>query len=293
MPLRRRSVAISIDNSRLEVDVKRGTFIVIVLFVAFAAPMIAQVIENRPSTAPLPTGAKQRDQEALLILSGTIGAAGGVEQLTTIRDLTETGTVTYYWSKEVTGNVTVKSQGHDRLKIDADLPTGKQITVIGSNGGTIIEPNGSRIPINGQSITDLGNLTMPSLALLEAMRDSSVGLVYAGMVTHNGSQVYDVRVMPSFPQAQDLKGKRSTDEARDFYIDTKTLLVTSITDSFHLGGRKDTALLHELSYSNYQLQNGVMAPLAITESVSGNPGLTMTLTQVSFNPGLAPADFSW
>jgi hypothetical protein len=273
--------------------VKRRMITMAGLFVGLASPLLAQAIQDSPSTGQQATEAKRRDQEALLVLSGTIEAAGGTERLRAIHDFTETGTITYSWAKGVTGNVTVKSQGHDRLKIDADLPLGKQTTVISNNGGTIIPPTGSRISIDRQSVTDLGNLTLPALSLLEAVRDSSISVVYGGLVNHNGAQVYDVRLLLSYPKAQDLKGTRSTDEARDFYIDPKTLFVSAIADTFRLGGSTDASVGHEVAYSNYTLESGIMTPLAITESVRGKPAFSMTLTEVTLNPGLVAADFSW
>jgi hypothetical protein len=66
-----------------------------------------------------------------------------------------------------------------------------------------------------------------------------------------------------------------------------------ITDRFHLGGQNDAGTLHEIAYSNYQPENGVMTPLTITESVRGVTGFTMTLNQVTFNSGLVASDFTW
>jgi hypothetical protein len=236
----------------------------------------------------------QRDQEALTILSQAIAAGGGQELLASVRDFTETGTVTYSLADQDTGNVTVKSRGLHQFRIDADLANGRRTTVVNGGGGSLKEADGRRWPIYRQSAADLGSFTLPYLPLIGAMQDSSVSIVYGGLIIHNGASAYDIRLRRAYTKRQDPSGNRGLREARDFYIDPKTLLVSAISDRIHFGGgTNDEGVPHEILYSNYQAENGVMAPMAVVETARGVTGLKMNFSQVKFNSGSSDSDFAW
>jgi hypothetical protein len=238
----------------------------------------------------------QRDQQALAILTQTIAAAGGQQSLASIQDFIESGTIAFNFSDSdpVTGGVTVKSRGLHQLRIDAELPEGRRTTVVNGKGGSLIEADGRTRPIYRQSAKDLGSLTLPYLPLIAAVQDSSTSIIYGGLVTHNGATVYDVRLQKTYTKQQDPSGTEGVREASDFYIDSNTLLVAAVFDRILFdGGHNDQGVPHEVLYSNYQPENGIMAPLTIVETVRGETGFTMTLSQVTFNSGLADSDFAW
>lgn len=232
----------------------------------------------------------QRDQQALGILAQTILAAGGSQALSSIQGFTENGTATYYWAGQPSGNVTVKSRGLHQFRIDADLPDGKRSTVVNGAGGSIKEPDGRTILIHPQSAVDVASMTFPYLPLIAAMQDPSVSIIYGGMVNHDGASDYDLRIERVYSRAQDPHGNRAIREARDFYVDPSTYLVVAMSDQIYAGKR---AVPHEITYSNYTAESGVSVPLTITESVGGTIGLTLQLTQVTFNSQVSDSDFEW
>ena len=233
----------------------------------------------------------QRDQQALTILAQTIAAGGGQQLMASIQDLTETGTVTYNSSEQLTGNITVKSRGFHQLRIDADLPKGTRTTVANGNGGSLKDENGWIRPINRQTATGLGGLTLPYLPLIAAIQDSSTSIVYSGIVTHNGVPAYDIRLEKVHTEQQNPGVKRGAYEARDFYIDPNTSLVAAISDPIHTGSQSDKGIAHGVVYSNYQSENGVMIPLTIAETVRDVTTFTMQISQVTFNSGLSDSEF--
>jgi len=249
------------------------------------------------SFAPTNAGAQnpvQHDQQAVTILNQTIAAGGGQQQLATIQDFTETGTITHNFAEPVTGNVTVKSRGLHQVRIDADFPKGRRTTVVNGEGGSLKQADGRNWPIYRQSANDLGSLTLPYLPLIAAIQDSATSIVYGGLVTHNGASAYDIRLQKVYTKQQDPSENRGTREARDFYIDPNTFLVASVSDQVHFGGGPhDKGVPHEVLYSNYQSEDGIMTPLTIVETARGVTGLTMNLSQVTFNSGLADSDFAW
>jgi hypothetical protein len=232
----------------------------------------------------------QRDQQALAILSQSIAAAGGLEQITSIQDFTETGTVTYYWAGQPVGNVTVKSRGLHEFRIDADLPDGRRSTVVSGYGGSIKEVNGWTRPLHRQSAVDIGSITFPYLPLIAAVQDPSTSIIYGGLVTHDGASVHDIRIQKVYSKQQDPSGNRGIREARDFYVDASSYLVVEISDQIYVGNRSTP---HEVLYSNYKPESGVSMPMTITETVRGVTGVAMRLNQVAFNSQLSDSDFSW
>ena len=236
----------------------------------------------------------QRDSQALTVLTQAIAVGGGQESLSSVQDFTETGTITYYSAGQISGDVTVKGHGLHQFKIEADLPNGKRTTIVNGAGGLLKEADGRSIPIYGQGAADLGSLTFPYLPLIESMKDQSVSIIYKGLVIHNGISAYDVRFQKVYTKHQDPQGTRGEREARDFYIEAKTLLISAISDQVHFGaGPHDDAVSLETLYSNYQSENGINIPLTIMQTIRGAPGLTITLSQVTFNSGLGESDFTW
>lgn len=236
--------------------------------------------------------AVQRDQQALALLAQTIAAGGGQDLLTSIRDLTETGTVTYPGDEEVSGNITVKSRGLHQFRMDADLPSGRCNTVVNAASGSLTQEDGRLRPIDAQSAADLWSVTFPYLHLIAAMRDSSTKIIYGGLTTHNDASVYQIRIEKAYTSQQDTTGVRGAREGRDIYIDPNSSLVVAIFDQLYFGGLQGGGAPHEFLYSNYQTENGIAMPLTISETVHGVIGATMQFAQVTFNTGLSDSDFS-
>jgi hypothetical protein len=236
----------------------------------------------------------QRDEQALTILAQTIEAGGGSKLLASIQDITETGKITYHGanSNDIRGNVTVKGRGLHQLKIEADLSTGQRTTVVNGHGGSVIEADGRRAPLHGQSAEDLGSLTIPYLPLIAAMQDPSISIVYGGLVNHNDASAYNIRLQRVYTKQQDPHGDRARRETRDVYIDPRTFLIAAVVDQFYLAGPKQHSLAHEDRYSGYQTNNGVMMPLAVSQTIGGEIGFTMNLEQVTINAKLTDADFN-
>jgi hypothetical protein len=236
----------------------------------------------------------QRDQGALTILNQAIAASGGQQLLSSIQDFTETGSVTYNWKDQITGNVTVTGRGLHHVKIEANLNAGIRTTVVNGDGGSIKEENGRTWPIYRQSANDVGSLTLPYLPLIAALASSSTSIVYEGVATLNGASAYDIRLQRVYTKQQDPRGNRGQLEARDFLFDPTTLLIIAVSDTIHFGiGTNDRGVQHQVLYSNYQSEGGIMVPLTIAETVRGVTGFTMNLNQFTVNSGLQDSDFTW
>lgn len=235
----------------------------------------------------------QRDQQALSILSQTVQCVGGVDVLTSIQDMTGTGTATYYFDDPSTGNVTVKSRGWRQFKLEAYLSIGKRTVVVNGGGGSLSDENGGTWAIGPQSATDLGTLSFPYFALIASIQDSSIEITYGGLVTHNGASVHDVHIERTYTAQQDPSGTRGAKEAHEIYIDPQTFLVVAVSDQLYQSGLAGDSTSHEVLYSHYQSQNGLMMPMNISETMGGQTVVTLQLGQITFNTGLTDSDFQW
>lgn len=247
-------------------------------------------------TAAISQNAVQRDQQALTILKQTIAASGGQQLLASIQDITETGKIAFHAanSDDMDSNVTVKGRGLHQLKLEADQSTGKRTVVVNGYGGSLKGADGRSMPLNHQSAAGLGSITLPYLILIAAVQDTSTKIVYKGLVTHNGASVHDVRFQTVYPKQQDPQGDRGEREARDFYIDPNTLFITAVSDRFHFSrAPHDEGIVHEVLYSNYQPEDGIIVPLTIVETAHGVTSFTMKLSHVTFNSGLGDSEFAW
>jgi hypothetical protein len=236
--------------------------------------------------------AVQRDSQALSILSQAVAVGGGQDLLNSVQDFTETGAVTYYLQDQTTGNATIKGRGSNQFKLAADLSTGQRTIVVSANSGALTDVDGSSRPISGQTAADLGNIMFPYQPLIAAIQNASISVIYGGQVDHNGISTYNIRIQNTYTATQDPDGTRGTREARDFYIDAAAFVVVAISDQLHFT-TSDEGLAHEIDYSNYQPESGVLMPSGVTESLNGTPDCSITVTQVAFNSGLSDNDFSW
>jgi len=233
----------------------------------------------------------QRDLQALTILNQTITAAGGAANLGAIHDFSASGTITYYWDPQVTGNATVQGRGQEQFRIDATLQDGVR-TVIANNGmGSVTETDGRVTLVPYQAAINLGSMTFPFTTLVAAIQDTSVMITYVGLVDHGGSQFHDIRVQKTYTSNADPTGAQSALSARDFFIDPNTFLVASV---LNIAGQdaNGNSVSREVVFANYQTVGGVAVPFQITEKIHDQSIVALQLTQINFNTGLTDASFT-
>jgi len=237
-------------------------------------------------------GNSQRDQQALRILAQAIAVAGGQESLASIQDLSEVGTMTFFFEEQLTGSVTIKERGLKQLRMDVDLPEGRRTTIVDGGGGWVRDANGQSLPISRQIISDLRSVTFPYLHLIVLMQNPSTKILYRGITRHDGIPAYHIRFERGYTFRQDSFGDRGEREGRDVYIDSNSFLVCAIADQIHFSNAGNDGLPHEVRYSNYHVQEGISVPLTISESTNGVTQSTLQVDHASFNTGITDSDFA-
>ena len=252
------------------------------VFLSFALTISVLAQQTAPSV--------QRDPQAIAILNQCLAAAGGIQAISAIQDVTATGTITYD-GLDQQGSATIKVLGLHRFRLDASLPDGSHSYVVGKDAAFHKNPDGSTSPMPPQNAIKPASVTFPLFQVLAAVQDISFSVTDGGVVTHNGQQVHDIVVQQTFSADKDRLGGLSKVTKAHIYIDPNALSVQAIEDqAFRRDGEPGEAP-HEMQFSDYQTVNGILAPFSVVEFVAGQKLSTTQIKQISFNTGLAEADF--
>lgn len=235
-----------------------------------------------------PTAA--RDPQALSVLERSLNAAGGTDSLGKIRDYVASGKIVYYWAgEEVEGHVILQGRGIGQFRLEANLPRGVRSWAINNGTGALKETDGQKTPIPSHNTINFGNLTFPSMTLLNVLRDPSISVTYLGPETREAGPAHHIRSRKTFDF--DPNGVRSKLTTRDFWIDFATLHVIQILDSVHPKDNSIEEYPHEVQFSDYRAVSGMIVPFSIVELYSGQRVSAIDLTEVTFDHGLQDADF--
>lgn len=237
--------------------------------------------------------APSQDSQAIAILNQSLNAVGGWAAIAAVQDYTGQGNVAYNWAgQQVQGPVTVYSKGLDEFRMDANVSGGTQTLIVNSGQGALIPVSGAEIPLSCYTILRFDAVPWPSARIATALADSNTTLVYVGLVTWNGSQVYDVRVIPPIDPSLTMNGALNALGVFDLYLDQTSSLVLGLSETAWTSDAVPQSYYHEFQFSNYASASGLSVPLTIVEQIGGQITWSMTLTTVTFNSGLSDDLFS-
>lgn len=246
----------------------------------FIAPSWSQ---QAPSSNELPLPVK--DAQAVTVVTQALTAAGGKSAVSAISDYTATGNITYHLDvdRDAQGTVTIRGNGVDQLRLDANLPSGTRsestsgITLFKSEDGTVQQ-------IRRQSPMAPARLVLPYLELLMgSISTKSLSLLSKGQVQLDGQTVYDIQVQHVLPPSLLAKAPYVT---IDFFIDPTSFQVLMMQDTL------SESVVRQVRYSNFSTIGGVSVPFSINTEINGQPVWDVSLTGISFNRGLTALDFS-
>jgi hypothetical protein len=255
----------------------------------FAVLLFSSAIHAQESSSP---ATPLRDPQAIGVLTRALTAAGGTQAIAAIEDFTATGNVTYFWSEEnVSGSVQIRGRGLQQFRVDATLQDDVHSWIVSDGKAFEKNPDGSTSPWPSQNAIKYAGATFPLPYLVSVLQNSTISVTYGGLVTHDGAQVYDIVVQETLSQSVDPLNAIGKITKAHFFIDPNSLLIESVEDAaFRKDGGPDEAR-HEMQFSNYKTQNGLLVPLAITELVAGQKTASIQLNQMTFNTGLNDGDF--
>ncbi len=222
---------------------------------------------------------------ALSVLQSSIAAMGGSlpadsvasgAVTTTAGSLTENGTIVIF------------TRGSDQTSEQLQTPSGT--TTVYSHGnasqvqGTNLTPQPLELAVTAQSAY------FPLQLFTNAVNDPDSAFIYIGVETVNNISAHHIRYWKAFASSPQL-ATLAAFSTRDVWIDAVSNLPVKVAYSDHASDGAVPAVSKGVTYSNYQVFNGVLYPLTIQKSVNGTPWATITLSSVVFNTGLTDANF--
>lgn len=237
------------------------------LLLAFALLFSATAIQAQQSSTSAPA---VRDAQALSMLQQCLLAAGGTQAISAIQDLTETGNVTYFWvGQQVTGPVTIRGLGASHFRLDAQLPNGERSWLVTGLQGMIKNADGSTVPISYANAVNQGSLTLPYLAILAALNDSSVSISVAGTTTINNRAGVVIQTQPTFAVGDDPGGEIIKLNTKSYIIDSQNFSILGTQDTLWSTDGRMLPTKREVIFSNFKAMNGISVPLSVVEKVGG------------------------
>jgi hypothetical protein len=234
----------------------------------------------------------QRDAQSISILARVVGAGGGVEAVAAIRDLTETGEITFYWGDGVKGPVTIHAIGGRRFRMDAELPQGKTTWIVKDGFGSKKEDD-KPVPLSNLQAINLGNLTFPIGQAAAALEDSATEVSLVDTEKREGRSVYRLHLKGQLGLVSKSGPRASV--AKDLIVDASNFEILGVEDMpFGVGlrnGQKVHVPPRQIEYGDFRIVDGVRVPFSIHIKLLGQSTLSIRLSEVSPNSGLNDEDF--
>ncbi len=237
---------------------------------------------------------RQRDPMLLDVLARVVNAAGGAQALATVRDLTESGEITFHWAEEVKGSVIIHALGTNRFRMEADLPEGKRTWAVKAGSGSVKEPEGKVRVLSYDNAINLENLTFPLAYFGAALTDSKAHISLVGIEDRDGRSIYRLRVKGQLGLSG-IKAGPDLPVVKDLLVDALTFNIVSVEDrpfqTFKPGGEVSDKPSRAIEFEDFRKIDGVLVPFSITTKLMGQLTLSIHLSSVRFNSGLGDQEF--
>lgn len=233
----------------------------------------------------------KRDAQAVEILTRTVNAAGGRQSLSAVRDMTESGEITFYWGESVNGPVTIHTLGGNHFRMEAELSQGRSTWIVSDGVGS--KKNGEKVsPISRENAINLCNLTYPVGHAATGLADPATDVSFIRIETREGRSVYRLRLRGKLG----LVGDGSpVVVVKDLIVDPLSFDIIGVEDdpypTYQPGERSSNTMPRQIEFGDFRLVNGVRVPFSITTKLEGQQTLTIQLRQVTFNNNLSISDF--
>ena len=252
----------------------------------------AQQLSTTPSSALVAQTAPVRDPQALAVLGQAVAVAGGASALSAIQDYTASGQITYFWAgQEVTGPATLRGRAPDQFRLDANLPEGTRSWLINSQQGQLRDASGKLTVIPQYNAINLSTAALPHLGLSLAAVDNSFSVTGGSVQTVEGKSALVVRTNRVLSTKEDPGGEIARWSAKEYVIDAVSHVLVETRDTVFSNDTSRTRYLHEMIYSDFRSQGGVLIPFSLTERIGGQATWSVQLSSINFNTGLTDSDF--
>jgi hypothetical protein len=256
------------------------------LRLAFVSCLILSSVFAVAQTAPQTTSdalAISLAQKSVLALTG----GNPVSDITLNANLTSIVGADYE-----TGTATFHAKGTSESRVDLNLSTGTRSDVRSVTNGV---PSGSW-QSNAATSAAYANHNcwsdavwfFPALSSLTETANPNFIFKYIGQEQHGSVNTQHIRVYQSSSQNSPIP----TLSTMDFYLDAVSSLPVALGFSAHPDDTMGTNLPVEINFANYRPVNGIQVAFHFQKSFNGLVVLDATVTNASFNSGLADTLFT-
>lgn len=238
--------------------------------------------------------AAQSDVSAVAALQRAVAAYGHLSGQEPISDFTAQGTITYFWAgQEVQGAATVRGRAPDQFRLDASLPEGTRSYVLAHGQGLLKTSDTQIKQLAFHNTIDEGMPILPSLTLAAWLADPLTVARDLGLVRQeDGRRLRGVRLERHFTPAVDPDASLAKLCVTEYYLDPATGLVAKTINQTHPEQTFTRSYAHGIDLEKYEETDGVRVPTLVREKVDGQTIWELRLDRVTFNGGLAEADFA-
>lgn len=252
------------------------------------------ILLNMPAAAQ--TAAPKNTTAASLLGAAVKSLTQGVP----VSSVTLAGAATRTAGSDVeTGLVTLAALNGAGGRIDMALTEGRRSEIINqlqrAPVGQWSGPDGTPYAMALHNCWVPADWFFPALALSEALNDPTVALGDLGVVSRDGVAVRQLRFLrvPATQQgAADAVALIQRLSAVDVYLSTVNGLPVALDFNLHPDDNAAIDLAVEIRYGSYQQLNGILLPTHIEKLVNNSLALDLSITSLTLNPGLSPADFA-
>jgi hypothetical protein len=231
----------------------------------------------------------KRDPQAIEILTRTANAAGGLQALSAIRDLTESGEITFFWGKDPKGPVVIHSIGATRFRMDATLQEGNLTWLVKDGSGSTKKGEIGPSLLPSPAAINLENLTFPLAYVGTALRDGTTDVSFVGIENRKGASVYRIRVKENL-----RSGGRTELVTKDLFVDALSFEIAGLEDypyPMRRSPKSPDGIPRDIEYGDFRTVRDVRVPFSVGTSVHGQQLILIQLNEISFNTNLSDEDF--
>lgn len=238
------------------------------------------------------TGGSASDPQAVALATQALAALGSAQ----VNDVTLAGSVTRSVGPDAeTGSFTLKAAGLAQSRMDLTLPSGTITEIRTITNGVpagVWQANGNAVhQIPNHNLASGAVWFFPLSMLSNRIQNPNSIITYVGLETRNGRSVQHLHVVVQPPQG-DSTGMAEHLTGQDFYLDSSTLLLVSLTYSEHPDNNAIVDIPVELDFSDYRIVSGIELPFRIQKTFSGSLLLDITVQSAALNSGLTNSDFT-
>lgn len=259
-------------------------------FVILFAFLLAAVSAPAQLPAVPATQAPQRDPDGLAALSQMLSVTGW--NTTQLQDIVAAGTVTrYHGTSQDSVAIKLESQGPRLYRSDVQDPASTITTILNGDGAAVITSSST------QSFASYAAIAMrpsafPFFAGFLSFADGTYSVKYDGIETIAGQPSYKIELAGTATGSDPISLMRAKVSQITVWIPVANaypaqIEYTRISLDNPTASRRITR-----TYSDYRVVNGFAVPFHQEEFAGGQMLMALQLSTVSFNVGVAIADFA-